>query len=251
MIKKTALSILAFLSLQLQAEEISLFNGKDLSGWEGNSQLWSVQDGLLTGITQPKTDDPASSTLEHNTFLVYKTSTVKNFELTFEFTIEGGNSGIQYRSKLLEPGVNGPVLSGYQADFMFAETPELDKYSGILYEEKGRGILALRGEKNTLTPPVADPSKPAAKQAKVTITRNGSTTEVSPLPSPVKKGEWNSYKVIANGNHLQHFINGVLTADVIDQDEKAAAVEGSIGIQLHKGPPMKVQYRNLILKTLP
>jgi Domain of Unknown Function (DUF1080) len=251
MFKITALSIITTLFLPLCAEEINLFNGKDLNGWEGNPSLWSVQDGLITGITPAKTEDPTTSTLEHNTFLVHKTNIVKNFELTVEFKIESGNSGIQYRSKHLEPGNNGPVLSGYQADFMYADTPELDKYSGILYEEKGRGILALRGEKNTLTPPVADPNKPAAKQPKVTITHNGATTDISPLPSPLKKGEWNTYKIIANGNHLQHFINGILTADVTDNDEKSAAKEGIIGLQLHKGPPMKVQYRSLILKTLP
>ena len=117
----------------LHAGEKQVFNGKDLSGWEGNPKLWSVQDGAITG----KTSDSGDTKISHNTFLIWKDGKVSDFELTFKYRIEKGNSGIQYRSKQLEPGLFGPVVSGYQADFEAGKT-----YSGILYEEKGRGILA-------------------------------------------------------------------------------------------------------------
>ena len=114
----------------------SLFNGRDLSGWKGNPDLWSVENGAITGKTQ------ADPKLTHNTFLVWQDGEVSDFELRLSYRIEKGNSGIQYRSKVLDQGDFGPIVGGYQADFEAGTT-----YSGILYEEKGRGILALRGEK--------------------------------------------------------------------------------------------------------
>ncbi|HRZ55539.1 MAG TPA: DUF1080 domain-containing protein, partial [Candidatus Paceibacterota bacterium] len=111
-----------------------IFNGKDLSGWQGNPELWSVQDGAITGVTK------ADTKLSHNTFLVWADGVVDDFELRLSYRIVNGNSGIQYRSKTAEPGKFGPVVGGYQADFEAGKT-----YSGILYEERGRGILAERG----------------------------------------------------------------------------------------------------------
>ncbi|MGB0582168.1 MAG: 3-keto-disaccharide hydrolase, partial [Limisphaerales bacterium] len=113
-----------------------IFNGKDLSGWKGNTDLWSVKDGAITGVTK------AEPKLTHNTFLVWQAGKLENFELRLQYRIEKGNSGIQYRSHVKDQGDFGPIVSGYQADFEAGT-----KYSGILYEEKGRGILALRGEK--------------------------------------------------------------------------------------------------------
>jgi hypothetical protein len=107
--------------------------------WEGNPELWSVEDGTITGRTS------ADKPLKHNTFLVWKDGKVGDFELTFKYRIEKGNSGVQYRSKLENPGEFGPIVSGYQADFEAGET-----YSGILYEERGRGILAERGAKTVI-----------------------------------------------------------------------------------------------------
>ena len=129
------------------AGEKEIFNGKDLSGWEGNKDLWSVQDGTITGKTPADPAAPTKSILKHNTFLVWKGGTVGDFELTFQYRIEKGNSGVQYRSKELPAGEFGPIISGYQADFEAGKT-----YSGILYEERGRGILAKRGEKTVIKP---------------------------------------------------------------------------------------------------
>jgi hypothetical protein len=218
---------LVLFAATLHAGEKPLFNGKDLTGWEGNPKLWSVQDGAITG----KTSDSGDTKIFHNTFLVWKDGTVGDFELTFKYRIEKGNSGIQYRSKLIEPGPFGPVVSGYQADFEAGKT-----YSGILYEEKGRGILAKRGEKTE----IGDDGKP-----KVT----GNVGDSNEIQAAIKDEQWNDYKIVAKGNHVQHFINGKQTVDVIDNDAKNAPKEGILALQIHAGPAMVVQFKELVLKT--
>ena len=214
------------------AETISLFNGKDLTGWEGLSTLWSVKDGAITGQTT------AANPTKGNTFLVWKGGDVADFELTFQYKITGdddkksGNSGVQYRSKIVDPA--NFVLSGYQADFETGTT-----YSGILYEERARGILAQRGQQVTITSS-ADPSKP-------TITVTGETGKSADIQAAIKQGDWNDYKIIAKGGHLQHYINGKLAVDVKDES-KEGAKSGVLGLQLHAGPPMTVQFKNLSMK---
>src|SRR5882672_1791756 len=96
----------------------SLFNGKDLTEWDGNPKLWSVQDGTITG----KTGSDADTKINHNTFLVWKGGDVADFELRLSYKIVGGNSGIQYRSKVVETGKFGPIVGGYQADFEAGKT---------------------------------------------------------------------------------------------------------------------------------
>jgi hypothetical protein len=233
--KTLLLSLLAASSL-LAADEVTIFNGKDLSGWEGNPQLWSVQDGTITGITPPDPAKPARGIITHNTFLVWKGGKVSDFELTFEYRIEKGNSGVQYRSKELPAGQYGPIISGYQADFEAG-----DKYSGILYEERGRGILALRGEKNVIKP---------GQGKKPTVEKVGSTGDSNAIGAAIKKEDWNSYRIVAKGNHVQHYINGNLTIDVTDEDSANAPKEGLLALQIHAGPPMKVQFRQFKLVPL-
>jgi len=217
------------------AEEKVVFNGKDLSGWEGNMDLWSVKDGAITGITPPDPANPAKGIIKHNTFLVWKAGVVSDFELTFQYRIEKGNSGVQYRSKELAPGEFGPIISGYQADFEAGDT-----YSGILYEEKGRGILAKRGEKTTIKPAADGGKKPV-----VEVT--GSVGESAAIQASIKKEDWNEYRIVAKGNHVQHFINGMQTVDVTDEDTANAPKEGLLALQIHQGPPMVVQFKNFKL----
>lgn len=225
------LSFLSAVSLA-QAGEQPLFNGKDLTGWEGNLKLWSVQDGAITG----KTGAEGETKLKHNTFLVWKGGVVDDFELTFKYRIEKGNSGVQYRSKELPAGENGPIISGYQADFEAGKT-----YSGILYEERGRGILAKRGEKTVVK---ADPAD--AKKTKIEVT--GEVGKSDEIQAAIKNEDWNEYKIIAKGGHFQHFINGRMTVDVTDETE-AGAKSGVLALQLHAGDPMVVQFKDLVLKT--
>src|SRR4051794_5436426 len=159
-----------------------IFNGKDLTGWEGNPKLWSVQDGTIQG----KTGTDADTKIKHNTFLVYTNAPVGDFELRTSYKIVDGNSGIQYRSKVLRVGEFGPIVGGYQADFEAGTT-----YSGILYEEQARGILAQRGQKTVVN---------AAGKPEVV----GSVGDSKKIQANIKNEDWNEYVVIAKGNHLQH-----------------------------------------------
>ena len=205
-----------------------LFNGTDLAGWQGNPKLWSVQDGTITGITGTNVDNK----INHNTFLVYTNAPVGDFELRFSYKITGkGNSGVQYRSKVLRQGAFGPVVGGYQADFEGGKT-----YSGILYEEQGRGILAQRGQKTVID---ATTGKP-----KVT----GSVGDSKEIQEKIVPEGWNDYVIIAKGNHLQHFINRMPTADVTDEQEAKAAKSGVLALQIHVGPPMQVQFKDIRIK---
>lgn len=212
----------------------SLFNGKDLTGWDGNTKLWTVEDGAITG----KTGNEPDNKLTHNTFLVWTNGPVDDFELRLSYKMIGGNSGIQYRSKVVEKGKFGPIVAGYQADFEAGTT-----YSGILYEERGRQILAERGQKTVIKRDEANP-----KKHKVEVT--GSVGDSKEIQSRIKKEDWNDYVVIAKGNHLQHFINGMQTIDVTDEHEAAAAKSGVLALQIHQGPPMTVQFKNIRIKKL-
>lgn len=209
-----------------------LFNGKDLTGWEGNLDLWSVDEGTIKGVTK------ADPKLTHNTFLVWTNGTVEDFELRLSYKIVNGNSGVQYRSKVLRQGTQGPVVGGYQADFEAGKT-----YSGILYEEQGRGILAQRGQKTVIKPDENDPKKHKVEVA-------GSVGDTKEIQAKIKNEDWNDYVVVAKGNHLQHFINGVQTVDVTDEQAAKAAQSGVLALQIHVGPPMTVQFKDIRIKKL-
>lgn len=199
-----------------------LFDGKTLNGWEGKTQFWSVRDGAITG--QTTADNPTKG----NTFLIWRGGKVADFELCLEFRIVGGNSGIQYRSE--EKG--DFVVGGYQADFEAG-----DRYIGILYEEKGRGILALRGHKVVID----------EDGKKETV---GTTCDENEMLASIKKEGWNEYVIIAKGNHLVQKINGHTTVDVTDNQASKSSAEGILALQLHAGPPMLVQFKNIRLKQL-
>lgn len=205
------------------SETIEMFNGEDLSGWSGREDLWSVEDGAITGTTS------ADQPLEHNTFLIWDEQQPGDFELHCLFKIEGGNSGIQYRSKIIDK--EKFIVGGYQADIDAAL-----HYAGINYEERGRGILALRGQRVTLK----------ANEEKVVETF-GDAAEIGKV---IKSGEWNRYRIVAKGKSLQHYINDSLTCEVIDENDDKRANEGVIALQIHVGPPMKIQFKDFKLKML-
>jgi hypothetical protein len=208
----------------------SLFNGQDLTGWDGDPKLWSVKEGAITGQTT------ADNLAKHNTFLIWTNGTVADFELRCSFRLVPGdehhfaNSGVQYRSQVVDPA--GWVVHGYQADMEAGPT-----YTGILYEEGIRGIMATRGEKVVW-------DKDCKKQVV------GSVGDAAALEAGLKKGGWNDYVIIAKGNHLQQLINGKPTIEVTDDCEAKRAMSGVLALQLHAGPPMMVQFKNLRLKKL-
>lgn len=225
------------------AAEKQLFNGKDLTGWNGAEGYWSVKDGAITGHTTTE------NMVKENTFLIWQDGEVGDFELTLKYRIvdvngksEGfGNSGIQYRSKLVKPEYS--VVSGYQADFDTGK-----KYSGILYEEKGRGILALRGQKVVIKPAGKKADDPKSKDFAIEVV--GEVGNSDEIQAAIRPADWNEYKIVAKGGHLQHFINGNHTVDVTDETPTGAK-KGLLAFQLHKGPTgMTVQFKDIVLKEL-
>ncbi len=201
---------------------IQIFDGKTLKGWDGNPDFWSVQEGAITGQTTK--ENPTKG----NTFVIWRGGELEDFELRLQFRIVGGNSGIQYRSK--EAGKW--VIGGYQADF-----DGDNNWTGTLYEERGRGVLAKRGNKVEIK---ADGAK----------SETGKTTAESEIVKSVKKEGWNDYTIIANGNVLTHIINGNVTIEVVDNQKERAATKGLLALQLHAGPPMLVQFKNIRVKHL-
>src|SRR4051812_26440222 len=222
--------ICAFIALFLMTgsaaakEAKELFNGKDLTGWEGDARVWSVEDGAIVGHTR---DVP----LKNNTFLIWKDGKVDDFKLTLEFKLEGGNSGIQYRSKVVDPKEH--IVGGYQAHMDGA-----NQYTGILYEERGRGILAKRGER-------------------LTIDRDGMKETVqfgdaAELAKAIHKDDWNTYIVEANGTTLKHTINGKLMSETIDRDAEHRTTSGILALQVHANlpAPMTVVFARFALRNL-
>ncbi len=219
------------LAADVEAGFQTLFNGKDLSGWDGNPKLWSVNDGAIRGQTT------AENPTKGNTFLIWTNGVTADFELRASYRITpnndkgSANSGIQYRSRILDS--TNWVVGGYQGDFEAGTS-----YSGILYEERmTRGIMATRGQKVVW-------DKDCKKQVAGSV---GSSDEIQ---AAIKKEDWNDYVIVAKGNHLQHFINGKLTVDVTDECEAKAAKSGVLALQLHAGPPMTVEFKGIRIKSL-
>ncbi len=200
---------------------VNVFNGKNLQGWSGDPQYWSVEDGALTGITD--------GSLKMNRFLSWKFSTIRNFELKVKVKVTaGGNSGIQYRG-LSRPDLGLDIVTGYQCDVV-ANNPN---YNGMLYEERGRRILSHTGER-------------------VVIDEDGRSWIVGKMPvKEFQTDQWHEYRVLVQGNHHQHWIDDHQTADLIDLDPNGRSLEGVLAVQVHVGPAMKIQYKDFKIKHLP
>ena len=229
-----------------QADEkgfVNIFDGKTLNKWEGDPTYWRVENGNLVGEITPQT------LLKTNSFIMWKGGKPADFELKGDVNItEKGNSGINYRSEKL---TDVPyALKGYQADIDGA-----NRYTGQNYEERGRTTLAYRGQITNINPQSGS-MKPDEIRAKVKnnawsdLKVTGSLGSSDSLKTKIKNQDWNSFHLIIKGNRLQHFINGILMSDVIDNDVVNGKSKGILGVQVHVGPPMKVQYRNLRLKQL-
>lgn len=207
---------------------VSIFDGKSLDGWEGDSKYWRVADGLMTGEITPET------VIKSNTFIIWKGGAPENFELKVEYRITAaGNSGINYRSVVVEDKVtpaNKFAMRGYQCDIDGQR-----RYTGNNYEEKGRLFLAQRGDVTHVT----------GTRVPVVLSKLGDIQELAALVT----GDWNGVHLMARGNVLMHGVNGRLMSVVIDDDPNRPR-QGSLGVQVHVGPPMKVEYRNWRLKTL-
>jgi len=242
------LPVLMMVSCQTSAQSkrdkngfVNIFDGKTLKDWEGDATYWRVEDGNLVGEVTPAT------LLKTNTFIIWRGGETKDFELKTLFRITAnGNTGINYRSEQLK---DIPfALKGYQADI-----DGKNRYTGQNYEERGRTTLAYRGEKVTVNP------QPQAAETLQSSLKNNAWTErtitgslgnIDSLGTNIKTEDWNECHIIVKGNRLQHYINGKLMSDVTDNDPANRKMSGILGVQVHVGPPMKVEYRNIQLKQL-
>ncbi len=212
----------------------SIFNGRDLTGWDGDPRLWSVKDGAIRGQTT------AENAAKGNTFLIWQGGRTKDFELRLTFRCgPTNNSGIQYRSNRVKEGGrvrNAWVVAGYQHEIRNNDvTPSV---SGFIYEERGtRGRMCLIGEK-------------------VEWTKDGEKKLLGQLITPkeykqlFRLNDWNDVVIIAKGNHLRHFLNGRQIVDCVDNHPKLARRDGVLALQLHAGKPMWVEYKNVRFREL-
>lgn len=207
----------------------SLFNGKDLEGWDGDPEIWSVKDGCIVGQTEAE----GPKKLTYNTFLILKDKEYSDFVLKFDIKLsKDGNSGVQYRSWLnKDPNKKWSVL-GYQADFDGTHT-----YSGILYGEGFRGILANRGQESE----IGDDHTPKM------VKEFAKNEDIKKL---IKLEDWNEYEVTAKDFTFTHKINDKLMSICTDNDKEQRKEKGIIAIQAHVGPPMKVEIRNIRIRPL-
>lgn len=205
-----------------EAGFFSLFDGKTLNGWEGDSTYWRVENSMLVGEVTPAT------LLKQNSFIIWREGMTTDFELKLSYRISaGGNSGINYRSE--EVAGNRFALRGYQADIDGA-----NRHTGQNYEERGRTFLARRGEAVRLV----------QGQKPILVKQLGTADSLKQFINM----DWNEYHLVVRGNRLQHFVNGVLMSDVTDNDTALRRQSGLLGVQVHVGPPMKVEFKNIRLK---
>lgn len=205
-------------------EFLSIFDGQSLNGWKApNMSYWSVRDGAITA--ESTEENPCT----RNQFLIWQGGEVADFELKLKFRLaeNQGNSGIQFRSKLTPTG----DTSGYQADILPGGS-----WLGALCDENTsrETLVAPNGHKAVIAP-------------------DGKRT-TSQLGDPVQlkaAGEWNEYHISARGNHIVLTVNGQVSAEVLDNETGMFHLKGVLGLQLRSGPPMKVQFKDILLKRLP
>jgi hypothetical protein len=216
-----------------------IFDGKSLQGWEFDPVYWAVKDGAIVG------EITAATLLKNNTFIIWKGGELGDFELKVDYWIsENGNSGVQYRS---DRYTELPyALRGYQADIDGA-----NNYTGQNYEERKRTTLAYRGQRTQIS---AQPDDIAAVGGYVAnnawkgLSLVNELGDRAALGNLIKKGEWNTIHIVAKGTTLKHYVNGTLMSEVEDADTKNRKLNGLFGFQVHVGPPMKVMFKNILLK---
>lgn len=222
MIRRTWLLLVAVMvaCLPLTADEKSeckpLFDGKTLDAFtiRSGTATYKLEDGVIVGTTSEGSG---------NTFLTTNKE-YGDFELTFEVKVDDAlNSGVQIRSHVAPENGFQPKLGGkLPKDRLYGPQVEIstDGMAGRIYDEARRGKWL-------------DTKEPTAE-----------------TKAAFKKGEWNSYKVIAQGDRIQTWINGVAIADMTDKED----AKGHIGLQVHgiaKGTgPYQVRWKNLMIKEL-
>jgi hypothetical protein len=207
----------------------TIFDGKSFNGWDCDTDFWRIEGEAIVGETK------ADHQPKMNIFCIWREGSPGDFELKLQYRLTGaqsGNSGIQYRSVEL-PAVGRWVLKGYQADIDAQQ-----RFTGQIYEERGRGFLALRGQISY----IADGGKKGWF---------GSLGDGDELKKLIKVEDWNDIHIIARGNIVTQLINGRVMSQIVDDDKSGRKMAGLIGIQLHVTPgPMKIEARNIRLKDM-
>ena len=220
---------------EIPAGFTALFDGQSLAGWIGDDPFWRVENGILIGEITPET------VIKRNRFLIYQGAVPDDFELIVEFRVsDRGNSGINYRSQSVK-GLSYQALRGYQCDIDGRK-----RYTGSNYEERKRTTLASIGES------VRIPNVQGVKE------RNRWTAgivekQIAPaadLRAGIKDHDWNTARIVAQGHVLKHYINDQLISQVIDEDETNRSLTGKLGVQVHTGPPMTIEYRQILIRPL-
>ena len=211
-----------------------IFNGKDLTGWNGDPRLWSVRDGAIHGVTTKEVPTKG------NTFIIWEDGSLKDFDLRLSFRCTASNnSGIQYRSKHITENVrNDWVVRGYQHEVrnehLFPNVP------GFIYDEGGftgkRGRICMVGEKAVWE----DDGKKILRDD--LIDQEG-------FSKLMKVDDWNEVCIIAKGRHIRHYLNGKLILDFVDHPDRALT-EGILALQLHGGKPMWAEFKNIRIKAI-
>ncbi len=215
----------------------SLFNGKDLEGWDGDPRFWRVENGEIVGETTE------SNKAEKNTFLIYRGGEFGDFDLRFKYRVTGYNSGMQYRS--IELGKWS--VGGYQSDFEDRHHKsgenQIDKFSGMFFDEQGRMFMGQRGQSVVVRSNPEAPKKPRIEVI-------GSVGDPFELEKLIKRDDWNEMRVIARGFSFTHIINGHVMSTGLDEDTTGRKACGIIAIQLHSGPAMKIRVKDVTVLEL-
>lgn len=202
----------------------ALFDGVSMKGWKAmDMSYWTIEDGAITATASE------ANPCQTNQFLVWQGGDIADFSLTLEFRLEGGpkaNSGIQVRSEMDETG----HAKGYQVDISPPDAPWL----GAIYDEHGRKMLAARGESTVI-------------QSSGNLEKTAVDSAIDAITS-FQTGEWNTYEIVAKGSRIEVSLNGHITSIIEDLQEEERELSGVLALQLHSGPPMKIQFKDIFLK---
>jgi len=225
-----------------------IFDGKTLTGWDGDPATWRVEGGAIVGESTSPTVRPP------NTYISYHGEPAHDFDLKLEVKVEhGGGTGIQYRGTVGQPWIRARpgdklpkpawLMTGPQADFWFPVDPQHEQYSGQFYSENtDLGILTWRGQ---VTESTSTQSGTTTNNAVA-----GTIGDRNALGGYIHTNGWNQYEIIARGPVMMHLINGQLMAVFIDDDPKSSNnISGLIGIEL-EGTPTKISVRNIWLRKI-
>ena len=201
---------------------VFIFNGSDLSGWDGKPGAWEVRDGEIwcTGASK-----------ERN-WLIWRGGEPADFLLRLEFRWDKGNSGVQVRSDDL----GERQVCGYQVEIAKSDVMGLWHHSLLEQDhpkKKARHLMSTAGEK-------------AVIETGGTRT-NTKLEDAAEVQAKYKEHEWNTMEIIAKGVRLVQNINGVHFATLIDQDAEMSRAKGLIAFQDH-GKGCTVAFRNVRLK---